>query len=570
MKRALRLGRFFRPQAGYFFVGLIFLFLSTGATLAFPYLLGDLVDLQTIGQINNLAIVLLVIFFANAIFSFFRIYLFEIVTQKSLARLRKETYQNLISLPMQFFASRRVGELTSRISSDIALLQSTFTTTAAEFIRQVVTIIGGVVMLSTISGKLTLFMLSVVPVFALTAFVFGKFIQRLSKQTQDKIADSTTIVEETLQGIQNVKAFANEKYEYKRYGNVVNDIVIIALKASRFRGAFVSFIIFGLFGSIVGVIWYGLILQSEGAISQGDLFSFILYTVFVGASFGGIADIYSQIVKAVGATENLLDIIDETPEEVAFQASSPLHLNGSLTYENVSFSYPSRRDIPVLKNVTFKLEEGKQLAIVGPSGAGKSTIVSLIYRFYHPTHGKICIDGKAISTYELTALRNEMALVPQEVLLFGGTILENIKYGNPLATQQEVKEAAQLANAAEFIEQFPEQYETLVGDRGIQLSGGQRQRIAIARAVLKNPKILILDEATSSLDSESEQLVQQALERLMENRTTIVIAHRLSTIRKADQILVLENGEVKELGTHDELTSQDEGIFKRLLALQNG
>jgi ABC-type multidrug transport system fused ATPase/permease subunit len=405
----------------------------------------------------------------------------------------------------------------------------------------------------------------------LTAFVFGKFIQRLSKKTQDTIADSNTIVEETLQGIQNVKAFANEKFEFKRYGNVVNDIVSIALKASRYRGAFVSFIIFGLFGSIVGVIWYGLILQSEGAISQGDLFSFILYTVFVGASFGGIADIYSQIVKAVGATENLLDIIDEEPEEIEFKETYPsLNLKGKIDFDNVSFSYPSRKDIPVLKNLSFSIEAGKQLAIVGPSGAGKSTIVSLVYRFYEPEKGTISIDGKNYSSFDLTQLRNELASVPQEVMLFGGSILENIKYGNPLATLDDVKKAAQLANAAEFIEQFPEQYDTLVGDRGIQLSGGQRQRIAIARAVLKNPKILILDEATSSLDSESEQLVQQALERLMQNRTTIVIAHRLSTIRKADQILVLENGEVKELGTHDELTSKDEGIFKRLLELQNG
>jgi len=570
IKKSFRLFKYFSPYKIYFFVGLLFLFLSSAATLTFPYLLGGLLDKNTTQEINNLAIVLLLIFLANAIFSFLRIYLFEIVTQKGLALLREKTYTNLIKLPIQFFNTRRVGELNSRISADISLLQTTFTTSIAEFLRQILTILGGIIMLSTISGKLTIFMLAVVPIIALIAYFFGRFIGKLSKQTQDIIAESNTVVEETLQGINVVKAFANEVFEINRYKLSINKIVKISLANARFRGAFVSFIIFGLFGAIIGVIWYGLLLKESGEITQGDLLSFVIYTVFVGASFGGIADVYAQLVKATGATENLLDIIEETPEEINTTSThEKFDLVGNIEFKEIAFSYPNRAENEVIKSISLKINQGEKIAFVGQSGAGKSTLVSLLLRFYEVTKGEISINNVNINEYNLTNLRENIAIVPQEVMLFGGTIKENILYGKPNSTDVDVEEAAKKANAHDFISSFPEGYKTLVGERGIQLSGGQKQRIAIARAVLRNPKILILDEATSSLDSESESLVQEALEKLMIGRTSIIIAHRLSTIKNVDTIYVIENGKISETGSYNNLVSKDSGIFKRLVELQN-
>tara|TARA_R110002096_G_scaffold295939_3_gene490331 strand:- start:11242 stop:12651 length:1410 start_codon:yes stop_codon:yes gene_type:complete len=468
---------------------------------------------------------------------------------------------------MSFYAERRVGELTSRISSDISLLQETLTTTIAEFIRQILIILIGVTLLTYISGKLTLLMLALVPVVIVVAVLFGKKIRKLSKEAQDKIADSTVIVEETLQGIATVKAFVNESFEYMRYRKKTDEVIGIALKGAMWRGAFASFIIFCLFGSIVAVIWYGVVLVQAGQMSVGDLFTFILYSVFVGASLGGIADLYSQLQKAVGATENLLEIFDEAKEEEVSKPSSTIE-KASIVFDRVSFTYPSRADIPVLKGLSFTINSGEQVALVGPSGAGKTTITALIMRFYELTEGTISIDGKSILDYGLSDLRNSMAIVPQDVILFGGSIYENILYGNPDAKESEVIEAAKLANALEFIKGFPEGLQTIVGERGVQLSGGQRQRIAIARAILKNPKILILDEATSSLDSQSEKLVQEALETLMKGRTSLVIAHRLSTIQKADRILVLKDGELVESGTHMELASIEDGLYRDLKEMQ--
>ncbi|UTW63019.1 ATP-binding cassette domain-containing protein [bacterium SCSIO 12741] len=574
LKKAFRLYRFVVPYIWYLIAGLVFLLLSSSATLIFPWLLGDLLNAGGVESINKIGLILLGVFFMNAIFSYCRIILFENVAQRSLALLRQTTYAHLIRLPMNFFATRRVGELNSRISADISLLQSTFTTTTAEFLRQVLTIVAGVGLLLTISPKLTLFMLGIVPVIMLVAVFFGRYIRKLSKAAQDEVAESNTIVEETLQGVNNVKSFANELFEIERYNKSTNNVVSIAIKAAKYRGAFVSFIIFGLFGSIAGVIWYGSILTYNGEIDFGRLVSFVLYTVFVGASIGGIADLYAQLLRAVGATEHLMEILDESTEDIAKErltsgeAAEEIKLEGGVQFDQVSFEYPSRPDIPVLKKISFEVKPGEEVALVGPSGAGKSTIVSLLLRFYDPVSGQIKIDGKDIQSYNLTGLRNQMAIVPQEVLLFGGSIRENIAYGKPGASDEEIRHAAEQANALDFIEQFPEGLDTIVGERGIQLSGGQRQRIAIARAVLKNPSILILDEATSSLDSESERLVQEALERLMKGRTSFVVAHRLSTIKKANQILVIDGGEIKETGTHEELIKLEKGIYANLSQLQ--
>lgn len=556
-----------------FYVGLIFL-LFTGATaLAFPKLMGMLIDCvknKDNTQANMIAGGLIVILFLQSIFSFFRLSLFVNFTENTLANLRVSLYSNLVKLPMSFFSQKRVGELNSRISSDITQIQDTLTSTIAEFLRQFILIIGGVILLANESIKLTLLMLSVVPLVAVAAVIFGRFIRKYSKNVQDKVAESQVVVEETMQGISIVKAFANEWYEIARYNGKIKEVVTIAIKGGKYRGYFASFIIFCLFGAIVAVVWYGVQLSISGEMSVGQLISFVLYSTFVGASFGGIAELYAQIQKAIGATERVFELLGETPEKINSNRDLATieKIKGNVTFNNVAFSYPSRKEIKVLKDVSFTASFGQKIAIVGPSGTGKSTIASLLLRFYNIDEGEILVDGKNIYDFDLENLRGNMSIVPQDVILFGGTIRENIAYGKPNATEEEILTASKQANAYNFIESFPEKFETIVGERGIKLSGGQRQRIAIARALLKNPSILILDEATSSLDSESEKLVQEALEILMEGRTSIIIAHRLSTIRSADQILVLDNGKISEQGTHQELITLENGIYKNLSNLQ--
>ncbi|WP_428233002.1 ABC transporter ATP-binding protein [Flavobacterium sp.] len=556
-----------------FYVGLVFLLLTGATALAFPKLMGMLIDCvknKNSDQANQIALGLVLILFLQSFCSFFRLSLFVNFTENTLANLRLSLYTNLVKLPMTFFSQKRVGELNSRISADITQIQDTLTSTIAEFLRQFILIIGGVILLATESFKLTLLMLAVVPLVAVAAVIFGRFIRKYSKQVQDQVAESQVIVEETMQGISIVKAFANEWYEVARYKGKISEVVKLAIKGGKYRGYFASFIIFCLFGAIVAVVWYGVRLSIAGEMSVGQLISFVLYSTFVGASFGGIAELYAQIQKAIGATERVFELLEETPEKIsATQNTVPLEkIKGNVSFNNVAFSYPSRKEVQVLKNVNFTAEFGQKIAIVGPSGAGKSTISALLLRFYDITSGEITVDGKNIYDYDLENLRGNMSIVPQDVILFGGTIKENIAYGKPDATDEEIILAAKQANAFNFVEGFPEKFETLVGERGVKLSGGQRQRIAIARALLKNPSILILDEATSSLDSESEKLVQEALEVLMEGRTSIIIAHRLSTIRNADKILVLDNGKITEEGTHQELINLDNGTYKNLSNLQ--
>ncbi|QGK73982.1 ABC transporter ATP-binding protein [Flavobacterium sp. SLB02] len=556
-----------------FYVGLVFLLLTGATALAFPKLMGMLIDCvknKNNDQANQIALGLIVILFLQSFCSFFRLSLFVNFTENTLANLRLSLYTNLVKLPMTFFSQKRVGELNSRISADITQIQDTLTSTIAEFLRQFILIIGGVILLATESFKLTLLMLAVVPLVAVAAVIFGRFIRKYSKQVQDQVAESQVIVEETMQGISIVKAFANEWYEVARYKGKISEVVKLAIKGGKYRGYFASFIIFCLFGAIVAVVWYGVRLSIAGEMSVGQLISFVLYSTFVGASFGGIAELYAQIQKAIGATERVFELLEETPEKInATQNAAPLEkIKGNVSFKNVAFSYPSRKEVQVLKDVNFSAEFGQKIAIVGPSGAGKSTISSLLLRFYDIESGEITVDGKNIYDYDLENLRGNMSIVPQDVILFGGTIKENIAYGKPDATDDEIMLAAKQANALNFVEGFPEKFETVVGERGVKLSGGQRQRIAIARALLKNPSILILDEATSSLDSESEKLVQEALEVLMEGRTSIIIAHRLSTIRNADKILVLDNGKITEEGTHQELINLENGTYKNLSNLQ--
>ena len=573
LRNAFKLFKYIKPFQGQYYIGMLFLLGSTTTSLIFPKLLGDLVNAankEAISRsLNEVGLLLGAVLLAQAVFSYFRIVLFVNVTEKTLAFLRQDTYNHLIKLPLKFFDQRRVGELNSRISADIILLQETLTTTLAEFFRQIITIFGGIALLAITSLKLTLFMLAVLPGIMILARVFGRFIRKFSKQVQGQVAESNTIVEETLQGIQSVKSYTNEYFEIARYRKKTEEIAEIGIKSGKYKGAFSAFLVFGLFGALVAVIWKGSSLLAQGELVAGDLFSFVIYSAFVGGTIGGLASVYASIQKFIGATEDLFAIFNEREEDIQEISVSPDdELHGEISFKDLTFAYPSRPDENVLKNINISISANQMVALVGASGAGKSTIASLLLRLHDPSSGAILFDGKDSRSYSLSALRSQIALVPQDIFLFGGTIRENIAYGKTEATDEEIMEAARKANALEFINRFPEKLDTLVGERGTQLSGGQRQRIAIARAVLKNPKILILDEATSSLDSESERLVQDALEKLMEGRTSVVIAHRLATVRKADQILVLDHGQLVEKGTHDELTQIPNGIYRNLSELQ--
>jgi ABC-type multidrug transport system fused ATPase/permease subunit len=506
----------------------------------------------------------------QTIFSFMRVYLLTEVGEKSLADMRKDVYSKLLSMPMSFFTEKRVGELSNRISSDLSQIQDAISFTLAEFLRGIFTLIIGLAFIFWISTKLALIMLAVVPVIAILGVVFGKRIRKMARRAQDQLADSGTIVQETFQGITVVKAFTSEFYEIGRYVKSVYAVVATAISNARYRGAFVSFMIFSVFGAIAFVIWYGANMIQAGQLTMGSLVMFVVFSGFVGGTFAGFADMFSQLQKTLGATQSVREILRGEGEAVQLTqtAIEPGYiLNGNVRFDHVAFSYPGRKDVPVLKDLSLSATNGEQIAIVGPSGAGKTTIASLLLHFYEPDKGTLFFDERPAGSFPLSQLRMQMALVPQDVILFGGSIKENIAYGKPGASADEIVAAAKKANAHEFISRFPEQYESIVGERGIKLSGGQRQRIAIARAILKDPAILILDEATSSLDSESEQLVQEALENLMKGRTSFVIAHRLSTIRNADKIVVIDKGMVTEAGTHNELMNQN-GLYRKLNEMQ--
>jgi ABC-type multidrug transport system fused ATPase/permease subunit len=582
IKKAKGIFSYLKPYSFIFFIGWIFLFLSTSAGLIFPYLMGKLLgstgnnqDLSNsirsidMDNVNNVALSLFILFGFQALFSFIRVVIFNNVTENTLRDMRNDAFSKLIYMPMDFFNRSKVGELTSRVSADITQIQETLRTTIAEFFRQIIIIFGGIAFLIFISWKLALIMLGTVPVMAIIAVIFGRYIRRLSKEAQDFTAESNSIIEEALTGISNVKSFTNELFILNKFKKSTQQTRDLNVRSGLWRGVFVSFIIFCLFGAIVFIVWQGL-LMTQGQnpeLSSEGFYQFVLFTIMMGASVGSLPDLYASIQKAIGSTENLMNIINEHTEKQENNGMSKIPISGKIQFENVRFSYPQRPDIEVLKDISFEVNKNQTIALVGQSGSGKSTISSLILNFYHPESGNIIFDETKSNDFDLTYLREQMAIVPQEVQLFSGSILENIRFGKPSSTTEEVIEAAKQANAWEFISSFPDKLETEVGDRGIQLSGGQKQRIAIARAILKNPTILILDEATSALDSESERLVQDALEKLMVGRTSLVIAHRLSTIKNADQIIVLQNGAIIESGNHQELL-QTNGTYAELVSLQ--
>ena len=585
-QRGLRIFRYVLPYRAKFIVGMVLLTLSSATFMAFPWVAGKLVDAAN-GKvftlpggleltITRIALLLFGVILFQGFFSFGRIWFFTQVSEFTVRDIRQALYAKFVSLPIPFFEKNRVGAITSRITSDVGMIQDTFSLTLAELFRQVVTLVVSTILIMVTSVKLSLFMLATFPVLVLAAFVFGKKIRKQSKITQEELAKTNVIVEETLQAINTVKAFTNELFEVGRYNISLGKVVRAALKSNLYRGGFVSFVIIGLFGGIILVLWRGATLvhtplTDPDHLEIGQLVSFIIYTTFVGASVGGLGEMYGKVQSTLGASERILEILDEPTEptnQLLPAGQVPLVLHGNIEYRKVAFRYPTRPDLPVLQDISFDIAAGEKIALVGPSGAGKSTIVSLLMQFYELSGGEILIDGRPIASYDLTELRRHVGIVPQETLLFGGSIRENIAYGKTTATDEEIIAAARKANAWQFITSFPEGLDTVVGERGIKLSGGQRQRVAIARAILKNPAILLLDEATSALDSESEKLVQGAMDELMKNRTSIIIAHRLSTIRKVDKILVIDGGRIVEQGSHEELADNDNGLYANLLKLQ--
>ncbi|RSK36186.1 ABC transporter ATP-binding protein [Hymenobacter metallilatus] len=577
-QQGLRIFRFTLPYRTKFIIGTVLLTLSSASTMAFPWLIGKLADAASNNpvllpngravSINQIALGFGVLILLQGLFSFGRIWFFTQVSEFTVRDIRQALYRKFVKLPIPYFEKNRVGAITSRITSDVGIIQDSFSLTLAELFRQVTTLLAGVVFIMIVSVKLSMFMLLTFPPIVVLAMVFGRKIRGLAKTTQDELAKTNVIVEETLQGINTVKAFTNEQFETQRYTSSLTNTVRAALKSNLYRGGFVSFVIIGLFGGIVLVLWRAATLVQAGQMTIGDLTQFALYTMFIGASVAGLGELYGKVQSTLGASERILEMLDEPTEPTHQPGAQPVQLQGNIEYEHVQFRYPTRPDLAVLNDISFGIQAGEKIALVGPSGAGKSTIVQLLMQFYELSSGQILVDGRDIRHYDLTELRRHIGIVPQETILFGGSIRENIAYGKVTAPDEEIIEAARKANAWQFISSFPEGLDTLVGERGIKLSGGQRQRIAIARAILKNPAILILDEATSSLDSESEKLVQSAMDELMQNRTSIIIAHRLSTIRKVDKILVIDGGRIVEQGTHDELAQFDNGLYANLLKLQ--
>jgi ABC-type multidrug transport system fused ATPase/permease subunit len=519
--------------------------------------------------LNQLFLSILLLLGIQSILSYFRIRLFAIVSEKSMATLRSDLFKKMISLPIPWMEEQRVGELTSRITNDVTQIQGALATTVAEFLRQIIILVGGILFIVFAMPRLALIMLGTFPLVVFAAMYFGKHIRKFTKERQDELAQTNVVVEETMQNIRTVKAFTNEWFELKRYASHLNKVVTMALKAATMRGLFASFIVFVMFGALFFIMWQAALMVENGTLVKGDLVNFIIFTGIIGGAIASLGTFYTELITALGAGERIVDIL-QMPGERNIDISRPIskRFQGKIDFNQVFFAYPSRPEKMVLKGIDINVSPGERIALVGMSGAGKSTLTQLLMQFYKEDAGQISIDDLPVQEYDLADLRGNMAIVPQDVMLFGGTIKDNIAYGNPSASDSDIMEAAKKANAWEFIDGFPLKMETIVGERGVKLSGGQKQRVAIARAILKDPAILILDEATSSLDAESERLVQEALQVLMVGRTSIIIAHRLATIKDVNQIYVLENGTIAEKGTHQELLQNVNGLYTSLAKLQ--
>ena len=569
-----RLLQFVRPYWKLLAVAGVILMANSLAGLVLPLVVRDVVDSALVNgsfqMLDRVTLLLLALFVAQAILSFGQAYLLGWVGERVVANLRQSLYGHLHAMPLRFFSNTRIGELLSRLGNDVTTIQNAVTDTLLSLLSNTIMLIGGIVIIFVMAWQLTLLILAVVPVAVVGMILLGRLVRRLSKQVQDALADASATAEEALSGVRIVKSFAREPYEVGRYGETVERLFRIAVKRVRLNATLGPMIGLIAYGTIALVIYVGSREVIAGNLTPGQLISFLLYTMTVASSIASFTGLYSQFQRALGASERVFELLDNQPEmQDDPQAVELPPIRGEVRLDNVSFDYGDTDEArEVLREVNLSVSPGRVVALVGPSGAGKTTLVNLIPRFYDPTEGRITIDGHDIRHVRMRSLREQIGIVPQETALFGGSVGDNIRYGKLDATAAEIEAAARAANAHDFIKELPQGYDTLVGERGVKLSGGQRQRVAIARALLKNPRILILDEATSSLDSESEQAVQEALERLMRDRTTFVIAHRLSTITNADWVAVLDSGRIVEQGTHEALLARDGGLYRRMYALQ--
>jgi ATP-binding cassette subfamily B protein len=560
-----------RPQLPLLAVATVALVISSGLSLVYPQVVRWMVDLVVVGEdlslLNQVALVLVVLFLIQSVFTMLRAWLFTVAGERVVRDLRVKLYEAIIRQDMAFFDRGRTGELTNRLASDTTVLQNTVTVNLSMGLRYLIGAVGGSCLLLWMSPFLAIVALAVVPVVAFAAAALGRKIRKLSRKMQDALADSTVVAEETFAGVRTVRTFAREDAEVVRYNEAVSASYRIAATRALAVGSFHGLAGFAGYAAVAVVVWMGGRMVMTEQMTMGELTAFLLYTLMVAVSLGALAGLYADFMKAIGSSQRVFELIDRVSPLEGSEGPDLTEVKGAIRLEGVSFAYPARPDVVVLEDLDLELKPGEVVALVGPSGAGKSTVAQLLSRLYDPQSGRITVDGQDIREVSPASLRRQVGVVSQEPMLFATTIADNIRYGRTEASLEQVRAAAEAANALGFVEAFPEGFDTLVGERGIQLSGGQKQRIAIARALLKDPAILVLDEATSALDTESEHLVQEALERLMQGRTTLIIAHRLSTVQGANRVVVLDGGRVQEQGTHGDLMAA-KGLYHRLVERQ--